>query len=201
MLPGNDFRCVCGTGVCHAHRHVREAEGAHGHDDDDGWQVISESRCADLLPDCDTGPCMRFSPARRTRSGGLSGTGRSTRTSTSSRLVPGVPCGARSGTGILSRTASPSWCSWSDWRPCRAVRRGTRFRCSSSGQPFPLCLAAGSPRGPREQRPAPPRPRTSGMAARSRAALTAGWVAGTAPPACPRCRATRCRQVTSRGWY
>ena len=87
---------------------------------DDGWQVIWESRCADRLPVSDTGPCKRFPPARRSRSAGLSGTGRSTRTSTSSGLAPAVPYGARSGTGTLSRTALPSWCSWSAWGPCRS---------------------------------------------------------------------------------
>jgi len=126
VLPGSGSRCEGGTGVCHADRHVREGGGAHGHGGDGGWQVISESRCADRLPDSDTGPCMRFPPDRRSRSGGLSGTGRSTRTSRYSRLAPAVPCGARSGTRTLSRTASRSWCSWSAWRPCRS--RQAEFR-------------------------------------------------------------------------
>jgi len=94
------------------------AEGAHGHGDEGGWQVIAEGRCADRWPDSDTGPCTRFLPDRRTRSAGLSGTGRSTRTSIYSRRAPAVLSGARSGKGTLSRTALPSWCSWSAWRPC-----------------------------------------------------------------------------------
>src|SRR5215469_9943477 len=67
--------------------------------------------------------------------------------------------------------------------PAGAVRRGPRFRCSSSGQPV-LC-------------PALPRPGTSGGML---AQFMAGMTAGTAPPACPRRWATRwatrCRQVT-----
>ncbi len=105
--------------------------------------------------------------------------------------------------------------------PARAIRRCARFRCSSSGQAFPLPCCRESP-GPRDgraghagplgwtysrraatradgpgQRPAPPRPRTSGdMLAQFMAGMTAGWAAGTASPACPRRGVTRCRQVT-----
>ena len=105
--------------------------------------------------------------------------------------------------------------------PAGAVRLGTSCRSSSSGQAFPLSCCRESP-GPQDgrawhveslgcthsrraatragspgQRPAPQRRRTSGgMLAQSRAGMTAGWAAGTAPPACPRQRATRCRQVT-----
>ena len=135
--------CEGGTGVCHAHRPVHEGGGTHGREDDDGWQVIPESRCADRLPGSDTGPCTRFPPDRRTRSGGLSGTGRSTRTSTYSRLAPRVPYGARSGTGTLSLTASPSWCSWSAWRPCQRregpARPATTWRSPGPGSGSSAC--------------------------------------------------------------
>ena len=111
--------------------------------------MISESRCAGRLPDSDTGPCIRFPPDRRTRSGGLSGTGRSTRTSTSSRLAPGVPYGARSGAGTLSRTALPSWCSLGAWRPCRSRKARHKLSVSlSSGRTFPLSCCRVSPRAP-----------------------------------------------------
>jgi Protein of unknown function (DUF3604) len=46
-----------------------------------GGACFSLSGCVDSSAGSDTGPCRRFPPVRRTRFGGLSGTGRSTRTS------------------------------------------------------------------------------------------------------------------------
>ena len=90
--------------------------------------------------------------------------------------------------------------------PAGAVRRGARFRCSSSGHSLVLLQGVPGPRDGRAghaeplgcrhsrraatradgpgQRPAPPRPSTGGgMLAQFMAGMTAGWAAGTAPPA------------------
>jgi hypothetical protein len=65
------------------------------------------------------GPCTRFHPARRSRFRGLSGTGKSIRTSTYSPPTPKALYGAHSRTAISSPTALPSWCFWIAWRPRR----------------------------------------------------------------------------------
>jgi hypothetical protein len=104
--------------------------------------------------------------------------------------------------------------------PAGGVRRGARFRSSSSGRAFPLSCcrespgrgmaglgilnrwAARTPGAPRHERAARAASSSAATAYQRRharavmAGATAGWVTGTAPPACPRRRATRCGQVT-----
>ena len=63
---------------------------------------------------------------------------RSTRNvAAASCLTPGVPYGVRSGTGTLSRTASPSWHSWSAWD------RAVRLNSGSHGASTSCCRAFG----------------------------------------------------------